>query len=350
MESIYCVANASISKSERIAYGAIGVAMAGCAMIAVCWMLNATISSGFAPLLLTVLVICIVLYQLGHHSSALSLTVDAIRYQAVPDEPYDMIPCKTFPLGIFPPYRKIKRDIRNMQSIGTRPEKFIVFSTKREQLEAAAILPENSALGKFLFNFSKDSNGDPVKYPVGVGRMLDINTGSFITIDSKRISRSKNEMLVPAADFINTYKQYSWLVRQTFVIRDMTVNTKLFESKHREHAAAENKQNHGDVIQMADGSTGILTPDQTGVIPISSNTMIPVTSVEDSGMIHSNISDIIDIDDGSKKKSRRHKKQLPSKVNAEEQNKQETEEKPSEEAHKKPEEEQSDASTDSKKD
>ena len=114
-------------------------------------------------------------------------------------------------------------------------------------------------------------------------------------------------VVVPADEFCATLRDYSWLVRQTFVMRnaDGTVQ----QSRSALSSAAHEK---GKVLQMPDGTSMILPPDKSNVIPIDQSTVVPVIKTDDAGntgFIHADVSDLVDVDGEKKAKHGSKRKQ-----------------------------------------
>ena len=306
-EALYCLVN----DRRGVPYGigmlvasiVASVGMAACAS----GMLSFGIRYGFAPLAVAIVIAILVARCVSRHTDITSLSVDATRHGMIPYQPYELASKRAFPLGILPSYRSMRRSVRRMQSVGAQHETFLAIGNDREAAAVVNALPAGSPLGTFVAKVVSGMPDNDVRYPFGIGRMIGTDGKKFAIANAKKLAHTQNMVVVPAAEFCATLRDYSWLVRQTFVMRnaDGTV-------QQRRSALSAATHEKGKVLQMPDGTSMILPPDKSNVIPIDQSTVVPVIKTDDAGntgFIHADVSDLVDVDGEKKAKHGSKRKQ-----------------------------------------
>lgn len=313
-EALYCLVNDRRGVPYGICMLAVAVAASAGVAASVSTMLTLGISWGLAPLAIAIVLSVVILYCVSKHADIMSLSVDETRHGMIPYQPYELASRRSFPLGILPTYRGMRRSIRRMQSIGTRPETFLAIGNEGEAADVIAMLPAGSPLGTFIAMVVNGMPGNDVRYPFGVGRMTDADGKRFALATAKKLSHTLNIEVVPAEEFCTTMNEYAWLVRQTFVVRDANGHVPM---KQSQISAAFHEK--GKVLPMSDGTSVILPPDKSGVIPIDQSTVVPIIKTDDAGdtgLIHADVSSLVDVDDGTKAKRRRKSSTKPAVIAA----------------------------------
>ena len=313
-EALYCLVNDRRGVPYGICMLAVAVAASAGVAASVSTMLTLGISWGLAPLAIAIVLSVVILHCVSKHADIMSLSVDETRHGMIPYQPYELASRRSFPLGILPTYRGMRRSIRRMQSVGTRPETFLAIGNEGEAADVIAMLPAGSPLGTFIAMVVNGMPGNDVRYPFGVGRMTDADGKKFALATAKKLSHTLNIEVVPAEEFCTTMNEYAWLVRQTFVIRDANGHVPM---KQSQISAAFHEK--GKVLPMSDGTSVILPPDKSGVIPIDQSTVVPIIKTDDTGdtgLIHADVSSLVDVDDGTKTKRRRKSSTKPAVIAA----------------------------------
>lgn len=314
-EAIYCLVN----DRRGIPYGlcmlVVSLAAAAGTAASMSEMIAIGIRYGLVPLAIAVILVAIVARCVSRHADITSLTVDATRYGMIPYQPYELASRRSFPLGILPTYRGMRRAIRRMQSIGTRPETFLAIGSERDAADVVSALPSGSPLGEFVTSVINGMPDNDVRYPFGIGRVIDVDDKRFAIASSKKLAHTTNIEIVPADEFCESIASYSWLVRQTFVVRNADGT---MPKRHAPmHTALHEK---GKVMPMSDGTSVIVPPDKSSVIPIDQSTVVPVikpNDAGDTGLIHADVSSLVDMDGGtSKAKPRRRHKPMAGRADA----------------------------------
>ena len=313
-EALYCLVNDRRGVPYGICMLAVAVAASAGVAASVSTMLTLGISWGLAPLAIAIVLSVVILHYVSKHADIMSLSVDETRHGMIPYQPYELASRRSFPLGILPTYRRMRRSIRRMQSVGTRPETFLAIGNEGEAADVIAMLPAGSPLGTFIAMVVNGMPGNDVRYPFGVGRMTDVDGKRFALATAKKLSHTLNIEVVPVEEFCATMNEYAWLVRQTFVIRDANGHVPM---KQSQISAAFHEK--GKVLPMSDGTSVILPPDKSGVIPIDQSTVVPIIKTDDAGdtgLIHADVSSLVDVDDGTKAKRRRKSSTKPAVIAA----------------------------------
>jgi hypothetical protein len=295
-EAVVLIADAAIGNGHRVTDALIAIAASAGAVALSAWTIMDGTHDTYASLAISVVLTLIIMRAISNYTTAFSLSLDATKYGMVPSEPYEAVPDELHPMGIVPTYRSIRRQIGRMQAVGMLPNDFLVISNQRELDDVVSVLPDGAPLKTFLTQTGPNVLDDTIRFPVAIGRFMDVNDNRFSTADAKKIARYSGSSVVSASEFCDTYGKYSWLVTQTFVQRDARIPKRRTRDAEAEARRKAMEKNHGTVVTMTDGSTAILLPDQSGVIPIDRSTVVPVVQQDDSvGLMHSDISKLVDV-------------------------------------------------------
>lgn len=308
-EALYCLVNDRRGVPYGIGMLAVALAASAGAAASVSAALSLGGEYGLAPLAVAVVVTLLALHRVSRGADIASLSVDATRHGMVPYLPYELASRRRFPLGILPSYRGMRRAVRRMQSVGTRHETILAIGSANDAARVARTLPAGSPLCSFLVGVVAGMPGNGVRYPFGIGRLIDADGGRFAIASAKKLAHATNVDVVSAGDFCDAMDRYSWLVRQTFVLRDATGTMPKADAPKPRSAQHEK----GKVLPMSDGTSVILSPDQSGVIPIDQSTVVPIIKTDDTGdagLIHADVSSLVDIGDDYKPRAR-HKLRSP---------------------------------------
>lgn len=311
-EALYCLVNDRRGVPYGLCMLVVAVAASAGVAASVSAVLSLGIGWGLAPLAIAIVLSIVILHCVSRHADVMSLSADATRHGMIPYQPYELASRRSFPLGILPTYRGMRRSIRRMQSVGTRSETFLAIGSEAEAADVISMLPAGSPLGTFIAKVVDGMPGNDVRYPFGVGRMTDADGKRFAIATAKKLSHTLNIEVVPADEFCATMNEYAWLVRQTFVVRDASGSVPRKVSQI--YSAFHEK---GKVLPMSDGTSVILPPDKSGVIPIDQSTVVPIIKTDDTGdtgLIHADVSSLVDVDDGTKARGRHKSGTKPAKI------------------------------------
>lgn len=320
-ESVYIIARIPHRTSQGLAY----VVMAVVASTLVAGLSSFFVIFASSKILLALgclITSVIILALVNRKVDFMSLSVDATRSGLIPTTTYGSSKIVVVPYGVLPAYRKARKEVRLMQSIGVGTDGCLVIGNAGELLMVADALPSDSPLAMFLTGTGPNVFDGDRRFPFGVGRLVDATRNYFVTFDSKQLSKRNKNMLMTAEDFVRVRAEFAGTFADSVVVRgtrngDVRISRLHDDKRTRKNdrvtvtnASVQDKtvlatptpDTTGNMlIDIDDGMVGdgtisaVVPPDKSGIIPITDESVVPIiqSESEDETLVDSGIGDIV---------------------------------------------------------